>query len=139
MLLKKFVALTVAGAALGAAVPALADPPYWASGHGHRAKHYAPRGYVIYRRPVIVRPAPLAVYGAPVYYAPAPAPVYYGPPPMPAYRVYGTPAAGGALAGAVAGALIGGSVSHGDQRVAGIAIGSVLGAVVGHELAGRPY
>ena len=129
MLWKKLAVLTAAGAALGAAAPAFADPPYWAPAHGHWNHRHAPGAIAVYRRPyVVAAPAPVAVY---------PAPAYYGPLPMPAYRVYPGYAAGGALTGAVAGALIGGSVGgYGEQRVAAIAIGSVVGAVIGHELAG---
>jgi hypothetical protein len=128
MLWKKIAVLTVAGAALGAATPVFADPPRWAPAHGHRAKHFAPRVVPVYPRPYVVVPRqPVLTYRAPVY---------YGPPAMPAYRAHYGYAASGALAGAVAGALIGGSVTHGDDRVAGVAIGSVLGAVIGHELGG---
>lgn len=128
MLWKRIAILTAAGAALGVAAPAFADPPYWAPAQGNRYQHHAPRAIAVHPRPVVfVRPAPVALYRAPVY---------YGPAPMPAYRVHGNYAAGGALAGAVAGALIGGSVGYGDQRVAAIAIGSLVGAVIGHELAG---
>ncbi len=127
MLWKKIAILTTAGAALGAAAPAFADPPHWAPAHGYRYSHHAPRTIAVHPRPVfVVRPAPVTIYRAPMYYAPPPAPA-----------LYRSHAAGGALAGAVAGALIGGSVGHGDQRVAAIAIGSVVGAVIGHELAGR--
>lgn len=126
MLWKNIAILTAAGAALGAAAPAFADPPHWAPAHGYRYQHQAHASFYP-RRVFVARPAPAAIYRAPAY---------YGPQPAPAYRVYPGHAAGGALAGAVAGALIGGSVAYGDQRVAAIAIGSVVGAVIGHELAG---
>lgn len=130
MLWRKLAVLTAAGAALGAATPVFADPPRWAPAHGYRAKHYVPRMVPVYPRPYVVVPRqPVVAYRAPVYYVPPPAPAYRGH--------YGhSYAASGALAGAFAGALIGGSVTHGHDRVAGVAIGSVLGAVIGHELAG---
>lgn len=128
MLWKKIAVLTAAGAALGAAAPAFADPPYWAPAHGYRAKHYAPRVVPVYPQAYVAVPhQPVVTYSAPAY---------YGPPPVPAYGAHYGYAAGGALAGAVAGALIGGSVTYGHDRVAGVAIGSVLGTVIGNELSG---
>jgi len=129
MLWKRIAVLTAAGAALGAAAPAFADPPHWAPAHGYRAKHHAPRMVPVYPRPyAVITHRPVVAYRAPAYYG-GPAYAYRG------HRGYDY-GASGALAGAVAGALIGGSVTHGDERVAGVAIGSVLGAVIGHELAG---
>jgi hypothetical protein len=132
MLWRKIAVLTTASAALGAATPVFADHPRWAPAHGHRAKHFAPRVVPVYPRPYVVVPRqPVVAYRAPVYYGPPPAPAYRG------HYGYGYDyAASGALAGAVAGARIGGSVTPGHDRVAGVAIGSVLGAVIGHELGG---
>ena len=84
------------------------------------------------------RLAPVAMYRAPVRYAPPPPaygvyPVAY---PVAYPAVYPNRAAGGAFAGAVAGAIIGGSLSRGEQQFPAIAIGTVLGAVIGHEIAG---
>lgn len=142
--LKKIAILTAAGAALGAAAPAFADHPQWGQDQGYRSRHYTPGAVAVYpHRYAVVTPRPVVAYRAPAYYGPRPMPAYrgyrsYGPPPVPAYRGYRQHdyAAGGALAGALAGALIGGSVAYGDQQFAGVAIGSVLGAVIGRELAG---
>lgn len=144
---------TVAGAVLLASSPVFAAPPRWAPAYGwrehaqyrdayrhrdfnrHRDHHRVvvirerPRyavehRVVIERRPVIVyRRGPVA-YQVPARYVPAPAqPVAYG---------------GSGLAtvgGAFTGALIGSRFGEGNGRIASIALGSVVGAYVGNQLA----
>ena len=141
---KNFAILAVAAAALGSSIPAFASPPGWAPAHGHRQQLHGSHVYnvvpapaygyrtgpiAVYRAPVAVYRVPVALYRAPV--AVYRAPVRYSLPP-PAYRVYPDRAAGGAFAGAVAGAIIGGSFATGEQRFPAVAIGTVLGAVIGH-------
>lgn len=134
---KRIALLSAAGAALATAAPAFADSGRWTPAPGYGARHFPPGTVavhprapaVIAHRHVTVAPRPVMAYRPPVRYAYAPAPAYRAAP----HYAYG---ATGALAGAVAGALIGGSVTYGEQRIAGIAIGTVLGAVIGHELAG---
>ena len=140
MLWKKIIILSATGAALGAAAPVFAEHPRWAPDQSYRSQYYAPRPIAVH--PHRYESRPFVAYRAPDYYGAPPMSTYrgyrnYGPPPMPAYRGYYNydRAAGGALAGALAGALIGGSVTYGDQQFAGVAIGSMLGAVIGHELA----
>lgn len=75
-LFRKSLALAALGAAVLAAGPALADPP-WARGwHHHR--HWGPPP-----PPVIYAPPPRVYYAPPppVYVAPPP-PVVYAPPPV---------------------------------------------------------
>lgn len=141
MRIRNFAILAVAASAmLGTSIPAFASPPGWAPAHGYRQRFQGPRAVVVvpprayrYRAaPIAVYPAPVAVYRAPV--AVYRAPVRYAPPP-PAYRVYPNRAAGGAVAGALAGAIIGGSLATGEHQFPAVAIGTVLGAVIGHEIA----
>jgi len=108
----------IAASALAVASPALAHDGYYHHDHFR----YGPP-----HRVVVVRPAPVVVYPAPVYYAP-PAPVYYAAPAP----VYYAPNPAGTLGGAIAGAAIGGIASHG--RPGAIVAGSVIGAVVGSTL-----
>jgi len=130
---RNFAILAAAVAALGSSVPAFASPPGWAPAHEYRQQFHGPRAVTVLSPQIYgYRAAPITVYRAPV--AVYRAPVRYAPPP-PAYRVYPNRAAGGAFAGAIAGAIIGGSLATGEQRFPAVAIGTVLGAVIGHEIA----
>lgn len=116
----------------------MAASPAWAH-EGRYVRHigYGPR-YVHPYRPAVVVVPPVVRYRyapAPVYYVPprayVSAPAYYGPPSV-AYVPLG------AIGGALAGAAIGSGLGHGNDRNAAIAIGSVVGAVIGDQLtAGR--
>lgn len=142
MKIKRIAVLTVTGII---ASLTLTTSSAWA--HHERHFDYGPRNIYQYRPEVVVVP-PAVRYGyapPPVYYTPpqayAPAPVsYYRPAPSyappPAY--YGPPnrayASLGAIAGAVAGAAIGNTLGQGNDRTAAIAIGSVVGAVIGNQM-----
>jgi len=81
---RKALLTIAAGAALLAAAPAFAHPPYYAPAHGWRAKHAYP--YSPYRVPayVVVPARPVYVAPPPVVYAPPP-PMLYVPPPRPVF------------------------------------------------------
>ena len=143
MLARKIAILAAAATVLGSSIPAFASPPGWAPAHGYRQHVHGPRMVAVVPATVFAyRLAPVAMYRAPVRYAPPPPaygvyPVAYPAAYPVAYpAVYPNRAAGGAFAGAVAGAIIGGSLSRGEQQFPAIAIGTVLGAVIGHEIAG---
>ncbi|MBI4290506.1 MAG: hypothetical protein HY661_03380 [Betaproteobacteria bacterium] len=133
--------LSAAGIAVSLA---MAATPAWSRDNHYRHTPHYKHSY----RQVVVMPPPVVhrYRAAPVYYAP-PAPVHYAPParvyyapPAPVYvpaPTYYAPAPHvyaplGAVGGAVAGAVIGGGLGHGD--VGAIAVGSVLGAIVGDSL-----
>jgi hypothetical protein len=121
-----------AAALLAASFPAFAGPPGPGWTVDARPRHVAPRGVRYYaprvadRRAVVVYRAPMTTGTIPAAYG------WRGP----AYRVRREDAAAGAFVGAVAGALIGGSLASGEQRLPAVAFGSVLGAIIGHELVG---
>ncbi len=126
----KFRILSIAGlavATLAASGPLLARDFHEHDRWGH--EHFV--GRVVMARPAFVyRTAPVYYAApAPVYYAPAP--VYYGP-----QAYYGPPAysPAGEIGGAIVGTAIGSTV-RGYGRPGAIALGAVLGAVVGNQLA----
>lgn len=127
---KKTICMLSAGAMLAAAVPALADPPYWAPAHGYRHKHQrvvvVERHYrpvvreAVFERPVYVERRPVVVYEQPAYYAAAP--VYVAP---------GSSNMLGTLGGAIVGAAVGNQIGQGNGRTAATAVGAVVGGVIG--------
>ena len=121
--------------------------PVWAHDKHHYA--YAPRHIHRDHLPALVM-APATPYGyatAPVYYVPprAYAPAYeyrpvpaYAPPPANYARSAGAYMPLGTIGGAIAGAALGSAIGQGNDRVAAITIGSVVGAVIGNRMtAGR--
>jgi hypothetical protein len=109
---------------------------YW-RGHSYAA---APRYYYPSRSPAVVVARPVVPYfytPAPVYYPPpayAPAPVYLAYPTY--YGPLQTPYSPlGAFGGAVAGAAVGSRLGQGNGRVASIALGTTMGALIGGQLA----
>lgn len=156
MTIKSITVTALTSAVLFAAAPAFArgDHDDWNARNHHGRQHvkvqrvvhehYYPREKVIVERKVVVyREAPTRVVyrEAPtrVVYREAPPQVIYREPPP----VYGNVpvsypeqhSALGTIAGAAAGAVVGSRFGKGDGRTAAIAIGTVLGAMVGNTVA----
>ena len=139
--------LSITGAVaslLVATTPAWAHYEYGYGRHYERGHYlaFAPRYYYPPpRHAAIVVPRPIVHYAyarAPVYYT---APAYTPAPVYPAYPMYYGPPGReaaysplGAIGGAVAGAAIGSGLGQGNGRTATIALGTVMGAVIGDQL-----
>jgi uncharacterized protein YcfJ len=114
---KKILCLLSAGTILTAAAPAFADPHRWEPRHDRRhaqkrvvvvERHFhAPVRRVFVERPVYIERRPVYVVQQ--------APVYYGPEPV--YAGYG--------------AAVGSQIGKGSGNTAAIAIGAVVGGILG--------
>jgi uncharacterized protein YcfJ len=128
---KNVLCLLSAGTLLAAAAPALADSYRWEPRYDHRQMHqkvvvverhfHAPVRRVIVERPVYVERRPVVIVHQP--------PVYYGAEPV--YASYGGNVALSTLGGAVIGAAVGSQIGRGSGNTAAIAIGAVVGGILG--------
>ncbi|KUR71886.1 hypothetical protein AQZ52_08950 [Novosphingobium fuchskuhlense] len=110
------IAATLAGAGLGA-VPALADPPYWAPAHGRRAHHSEYDRYGRY-----AEPRPLSSHDQ----------VWRGRDGR--YYCKRSNGTTGLVIGAVGGALVGRTIDTRGDRTLGTLLGAAGGALLGREI-----